>query len=88
MGETGETDMEIIARIADLLNDRNGVVIGAPIAWYASRKWMESFAGSIPLHWWVFLAAFAAVAALTSLIVICQSWRVANENPVKNLRAQ
>lgn len=63
-------------------------IIGAPAAWYASRKWMESFAGSIPLHWWVFLAAFAAVAALTSLIVICQSWRVANENPVKNLRAQ
>ena len=63
-------------------------VIGAPLAWMAVDRWLESFAYRTPLHWWVFPAAFAAVAAVTLLTVIWQSWRTANENPVKNLRAE
>ena len=62
--------------------------IGAPVAWLAVDKWLESFAYRTPLHWWVFPAAFAAIAAVTLLTVAWQSWRVANENPVKNLRAE
>lgn len=50
MGETGETDMEIIARIADLLNDRNGVVIGAPIALLAVLSPVEKAARIQPHH--------------------------------------
>ena len=63
-------------------------VIGAPVAWLAVDKWLESFAYRTPLHWWVFPAAFAAIAAVTLLTVAWQSWRVANENPVKNLRTE
>ena len=63
-------------------------VIGAPLAWMAVDRWLESFAYRTPLHWWVFPAAFAAVAAVTLLTVIWQSWRTANENPVKNLRSE
>ena len=63
-------------------------VIGAPVAWLAVDKWLESFAYRSPLHWWVFPASFAAVAAVTLLTVIWQSWRTANENPVKNLRSE
>ena len=63
-------------------------VIGAPLAWMAVDRWLESFAYRAPLHWWVFPAAFAAVAAVTLLTVIGQSWRAANENPVKNLKSE
>ena len=63
-------------------------VIGAPLAWLAVDRWLESFAYRAPLHWWVFPAAFAAVAAVTLLTVIGQSWRAANENPVKNLKSE
>ena len=63
-------------------------VVGAPAAWLAVDKWLESFAYRTPLHWWVFPAAFAAVTAVTMLTVIWQSWRTANENPVKNLRSE
>ena len=63
-------------------------VIGAPLAWLAVDRWLESFAYRTPLHWWMFPAAFAAVAALTALTVIWQSWRAANENPVKNLKSE
>ena len=38
------------------------------------------------MQWWVFIAAFAAVSAVTLLTVIWQSGRTANENPVNNLR--
>ena len=63
-------------------------VIGAPLAWLAVDRWLESFAYRTPLHWWVFPAAFAAIAAVTLLTVIGQSWRAANENPVKNLKSE
>lgn len=63
-------------------------VIGAPAAWYAADRWLESFAYRTPMHWWVFPLAFAAVAAVTLATVTWQSWRMANENPVKNLRSE
>lgn len=63
-------------------------VVGAPVAWMAVGRWLESFAYRTPLHWWVFPAAFAAIASVTVLTVIWQSWRVAGENPVKNLRSE
>lgn len=63
-------------------------VIGAPAAWYAADRWLESFAYRTPMHWWVFPLAFVAVAAVTLATVTWQSWRMANENPVKNLRSE
>ena len=62
--------------------------IGAPVAWAAVERWTEGFAYRSPLHWWVFPAAFAAVAAVTILTVVWQSWKTANENPVNNLRSE
>lgn len=62
--------------------------IGAPLAWMSADKWLQSFAYRTPLHWWVFPAAFATVAALTALTVIWQSWRAAGENPVNNLKSE
>ena len=62
--------------------------IGAPAAWFAVDSWLESFAYRTPLYWWLFPLAFAVLAAVTLATVVWQSWRVANENPVRNLRDQ
>lgn len=50
MGETGETDMEIVARVADLLNDRNRVEIGASIALLAVFPSVQQTARVQPHH--------------------------------------
>ena len=58
-------------------------VVAAPLAWYAVNRWLENFAYKTPLHWWVYMLAFVAVAAITVATVTFQSWHAANEDPVK-----
>lgn len=62
--------------------------IAAPIAYIVVSKWLENFAYRIPLYWWVFAIAFVAVGMITILTVTLQNWRVANENPVKNIKSE
>ena len=63
-------------------------VIAAPLAWYAVNRWLENFAYKTPMHWWVYLLAFAAVAAVTVCTVTFQNWRVANDDPVNSLKSE
>jgi len=63
-------------------------VIAAPIAWYAVSRWLENFAYTTPMYWWVYLLAFVAVAAITVATVTFQNWRVANENPVDSIKKE
>ena len=46
---------------------RAAVRILTALAWLAVDRWLESFAYRTPLHWWVFPAAFAAIAAVKQL---------------------
>ncbi len=41
-------------------------VIAVPVSWYFVDRWLSTFAYRMPMHWWVFAAAIAAVAAVTS----------------------
>jgi putative ABC transport system permease protein len=61
-------------------------LIGLPIAWWGTHKWLEDFAYRISISWWVFgIAAF--IALLIALFTISfQSLKAAFTNPVKNLR--
>ncbi len=63
-------------------------IIGVPLARVIIGRWIEGFAYRIPLHWWVYLLSFAVVVIITVLTVTLQSWHIANENPVKNLRSE
>lgn len=62
------------------------IVIGLPISYFAGSKWLENFAYSIELEWWLF-----AVAGMTALLI---SWftvglhtvKAAVANPVEALR--
>jgi putative ABC transport system permease protein len=83
-----------VGEILKLLN-RNFVlivivcfVIAAPMAYYAVRRWLESFAYKSPVHWWIFAVALLAVGAITVLTVTLQSYRAATENPVDSIKTE
>lgn len=61
-------------------------VIACPIAWYASHKWLESFAFKTELSWWIFALAGLLALGIALLTVSWQSWKAATRNPVEALR--
>jgi len=61
-------------------------VIAAPAAYFAVTKWLSGFAYKTPIYWWVFVVGFLVVALITLLTVTLQTFRNANENPVKALK--
>ena len=63
-------------------------VVAAPIAYYASNKWLESYPYRISLDWWVFAQAGLIVLFLTLLSVSWMTWRAARANPIDFLRAE
>ena len=62
-------------------------VVAAPVAWYITSRWLESFANRIAQPWWLYIVALLVVLAVTVGLVTLRSWRAATENPadvVKN----
>ena len=81
------------SQIVKLLNLRYVWIVGgcfvvaAPVAWYITSRWLESFANRIAQPWWLYIAALVVVLAVTVGLVTLRSWRAATENPadvVKN----
>jgi putative ABC transport system permease protein len=62
--------------------------VAVPAAWWAMTRWLEGFPYRVGVAWWVFVAAGAAVLAITFACVGWQSWRAASANPVKSLKAE
>lgn len=63
-------------------------VVAAPVAWYIGHQWLQSFAERTPVYWWLFPLAFLAVALVTLGTVVMQSWRTANENPIRSIKTE
>lgn len=63
-------------------------ILAAPIGYYGTSKWLESFAYKTPMYWWVYLMALVIVLAITIGTVTFQSWRSANANPVDSLKSE
>ncbi|WP_298737468.1 ABC transporter permease [uncultured Chitinophaga sp.] len=62
--------------------------LAAPLAWWATNKWLEGFAYRTAMNWWVF-----ALCGLSMLLVALgtlglQITRAAVNNPVKSLRRE
>lgn len=55
---------------------------------WAVGRWLSQFAYRTPLVWWVFAAALAAVAGITTLTVTLRSWHAANENPADCVKSE
>ena len=60
--------------------------IAAPLALYLGTEWLQSFEERTRIYWWLFPVALLVVGLVLTGTVVAQSWRVANENPVGNLK--
>lgn len=63
-------------------------LIAAPIAYYFMQGWLQKYAYSIDLSWWVFVAAGLGALGITLLTISYQTIRAALINPVKSLKSE
>ena len=63
-------------------------VIGFPVAWWASDKWLQNFAYRIPIRWWMFVVAGLASLLIALITISFQAVKAARSNPVKSLRTE
>jgi ABC-type antimicrobial peptide transport system permease subunit len=62
------------------------IIIGLPIAYWASTQWLQNFAYTIDLEWWFFFAAGLSALLVAWLVVGWQTMKVARVNPVEYLK--
>jgi len=63
-------------------------MISWPIAWYASRVWLQNFAYHISPGIGIFLLSMLVTAAVTLLTILFQTLRATSINPVESLREE
>lgn len=64
------------------------ILIATPISWFVMDKWLEVYAYSIGISWWVFLLAGLLAISIAAVTVGFQTIRAALMNPVKALRSE
>lgn len=64
------------------------LLIAAPVAFFAARKWLDSFAYKAALQWWVFAAAGIATLVVAFATISLQAFKTATANPVKSIRTE
>jgi putative ABC transport system permease protein len=64
------------------------IFIGFPIAIWASSSWLQDFAYSAQINWWLYAFAAGAAIVIGLLTVTSQAINAAITNPVKSLRAE
>ena len=62
--------------------------IGLPIAFFISQNWLSSFAYSIELKLWYFIAAGIITLLVAFATVSVQTIRAANKNPIDSLQEE
>lgn len=62
------------------------LLLAIPIAWYISSKWLQNFAYSIDMKWWMFLIPGLVALFIALVTVSFQSIKVAFANPIESLR--
>jgi len=60
-------------------------VIAAPVAWWATNRWLENFAYRINVMVWMFVAGAVVTLVIASVAIGVQAIKAATENPVKAL---
>lgn len=63
-------------------------VLSYPIAYYLTAAWLQDFAYSVELEWWMFAKACLITTVLTLLTVSFQSVKAALINPIDSLRTE
>jgi putative ABC transport system permease protein len=63
-------------------------LIASPIAYYLMKQWLQDFAYSVGIKWWIFFVAALLLIMITLSSISYQSIRAAFNNPVKALRTE
>lgn len=63
-------------------------VIAAPVAWWASYKWLEGFVYKTGMSWWIFVVGGIAMIVLALITLSMQIIKAALANPAKSLRVE
>lgn len=61
-------------------------VISVPLAWFASKKWLEGFAYKVDITWLMFAIAALVAMAIALVTVSFQAVRAGMANPVDSLK--
>jgi putative ABC transport system permease protein len=64
------------------------LLIASPIALYLMREWLQDYAYSIGVKWWVFVIAGGLLILITLLTVSYHGIRAAMHNPADSLRTE
>ena len=63
-------------------------IIAAPLAWWASYKWLQDFVYRTNMSWWIFALSGAAMLVAAVITLSLQTIKTATANPVKSLRSE
>jgi putative ABC transport system permease protein len=64
------------------------MLISFPIAWYTMNSWLDGFAYSISIKWWMFVLAALTAFLITSFTLGIRAIRSAMANPVNSLKTE
>ena len=62
------------------------LIIAIPVAWYVSHKWLQNFAYSVDISWWMFIGPGLVAILIALATVSFQAIKTAMNNPVDSLR--
>ena len=62
-------------------------IVSAPLAWYASHQWLQTYAFRIGISWTLFVFPFVVVIFVAFASVSYLTVKAALMNPVKSLRS-
>ncbi|MEO5592632.1 MAG: ABC transporter permease [Chitinophagaceae bacterium] len=63
-------------------------IIAAPLAWWATYKWLQDFVYKTSMSWWIFAVSGLAMLAAAIITLSLQTIKTATANPVKSLRSE
>jgi putative ABC transport system permease protein len=63
-------------------------LIGAPIAYFFTRRWLQSYEYRSGISWWIFVVAGLGLLVTTWLSTSYHAIRAARANPAKSLRTE
>lgn len=62
------------------------IVLGVPLGTFAAMRWLDTFAYSTGVPWWMLAVVAIAFTAIAALTISVHTIRAASSNPVKALR--
>ncbi|WP_295801748.1 ABC transporter permease [Mucilaginibacter sp.] len=64
------------------------MLIAIPVAWYATDKWLQTFAYHTPVQWWMFALSGGLIILVAVATVSFHAIKAALVNPIKSLRSE